>query len=412
MPVSSHDNSEVLIRYVIDTLSHTYKAETIQWLLTDDLPRRLNIQRAVLWILEAPDDWRFTQVGLDDSNTMLLNGSSINHFRHHSEQEWFRVDDTEDEWSIIFQRRGLQTIFPLRVHRRLIGVYGLGASRLAPDQPEELLPVLQPLLPMIASTIEHVRSALIITKLHTDLSLLEQLKDELIENIGHELRTPLTSLSIASQMLTRHPEMVGDLADTIEENVVRLERIIKRIMQVQNAHMMPQIEIEEIELAPLLEAIVDSYIADIDTRHLGLETVVTPGLLVRGEHYRLRQALAELVENSIRYSSSGMIRVHAKVEDGLAIISISDQGRGIPEEERHFLFSRFYRGRAVRAMASTPGIGVGLTIARNAVESIGGHIWLEASSPEGSVMCIALPGRIRKNAPDEAPFLERSVGKL
>lgn len=407
---SHHDQSQEIIHDVIDTLNHTNKAETIHWLLTDELPRRLHIQSTLLWILEAPGDWRFVQVGADSTNSLMINGSSISYLRHHSDTLCFRIDQSNEEWCDSFRRAGLNMLFPLRVNHRLIGIYGIYVPISAPDTADTLIEALQRLIPIIANALEHARSTLVITRLNTEISVLDQLKDELIENIGHELRTPLTSLSIASQMLARHPEMVIDLASTIEENVTRLERIIKRVMQVQHTHITPQIDIVEIELAPLVESVIDAYTSEIEGRNLGLETSITNGMAVLGEHYRLRQALAEVLENSIRYSLSGIIRINAKIEDSLAIITISDQGRGIPDDERHFLFSRFYRGRAVRALALTPGVGVGLVIAQRAIESIGGHIWLEASSPEGSVMSIALPAKLTKRTPDDSDILERFVG--
>ena len=410
MPRSYHDQSQKIIHDVIDTLNHTNKAETIHWLLTDELPRRLHIQSTLLWVLEAPGDWRFVQVGADSSNSLMINGSSISYLRHHSDRLFFRIDQSTEEWSDSFRRAGLNMVFPLRINHRLIGIYGMYVPISVSDSADSLIDTLLQLIPIIANALEHVRSTLIITRLNTEISVLDQLKDELIENIGHELRTPLTSLSIASQMLARHPEMVTDLASTIEENVTRLERIIKRVMQVQHTHITPKIDIVEIDLAPLVESVIDAYAAELEGRNLGLETSITHGMAVLGEHYRLRQAIAEVLENAIRYSLSGVICIKAKIEDSLAIITISDQGRGIPEDERHFLFSRFYRGRAVRALASTPGVGVGLVIAQRAIESIGGHIWLEASGPQGSIMSIALPASLKKKTPDDSDILERFVG--
>ncbi len=409
MPGLDYDLSQELIRDVIDTLNRTNKAETIHLLLTDELPRRLNIQNTLIWILEAPGDWRFVQLGSDATAHLMINSSSISYLRHHADKLHFSVAQDSEEWSESFRHAGMSVIFPLRINNRLIGIYGIHTPIAVQGNTDSVVIVLQALLPLIANALEHIRSSLVIARLNTEISVLDQLKDELIENIGHELRTPLTSLSIASQMLVRHPEMMTELASTIEENVTRLERIIKRVMQVQHTQITPQIDIVEIDLAPLVESIVDIYTAEIEIRHLGLEIDIGPGLSVLGEHYRLRQAITEVFENAVRYSMSGVITIRAKIEGSLAIITILDQGRGIPEEERHFLFSRFYRGRAVRALASTPGVGVGLVIAQRAIESIGGHIWLETSGPQGSVMSIALPASLKKNTSDTVDLLARCV---
>src|SRR5262249_62018763 len=76
--------------------------------------------------------------------------------------------------------------------------------------------------------------------------------------------------------------------------------------------------------------------------------------------------------------------------DGLAVVSISDEGPGIPDDERERVFQTFYRGSGTRALSATPGAGLGLSIARRGVEALGGRIWLGHSGPDGSTICVAL----------------------
>jgi signal transduction histidine kinase len=96
----------------------------------------------------------------------------------------------------------------------------------------------------------------------------------------------------------------------------------------------------------------------------------------------------------VRYSDRGTVLLTAAVEDGLALVSVVDQGPGIPAEERDRMFDAFYRGRGARALAETPGAGLGLSLARRDIEALGGRIWLKESGSAGSTMCLSLPAVI------------------
>jgi signal transduction histidine kinase len=109
-----------------------------------------------------------------------------------------------------------------------------------------------------------------------------------------------------------------------------------------------------------------------------------------GHGASLRRALHELVDNAVRYGEAGTVTLAAAVNDGLVIVSITDQGPGIPHHERERVFETFYRGSGTRALSATPGTGLGLSIARRDIEVLEGRIWLEHSDSSGSTMCVAL----------------------
>jgi len=136
---------------------------------------------------------------------------------------------------------------------------------------------------------------------------------------------------------------------------------------------------------------------------------VPSGLAALGHTDSLRRALHEVVDNAVRYGESGAVTLAAALNDGLAVVSITDEGPGIPHHERQRVFETFYRGSGTRALSATPGAGLGLSIARRDIEALGGRIWLEHSDSSGSTMCVALRAAPAIRAP-EMPEQERAVG--
>ncbi len=128
-----------------------------------------------------------------------------------------------------------------------------------------------------------------------------------------------------------------------------------------------------IEIEPLLRAIVADYAPAAQIKGLRLVVQVPAGLAAWGSSARLRRALHEIFDNAVRYSAAGQVTLAATRQDGLVRVSIIDQGPGIPHEERDRLFAAFFRGRPTRALAETPGAGLGLSIAQRDIEALGGR---------------------------------------
>jgi signal transduction histidine kinase len=120
-----------------------------------------------------------------------------------------------------------------------------------------------------------------------------------------------------------------------------------------------------------------------------LKVTVPPDLTVRADRDRLRQALANLVDNAIKYTPrGGRVDVSAHRDDGAVVIRVADTGRGIPERDLPRIFDRLYRGDESR---TTRGLGLGLSLVRAYVEAQGGAITVESTSAKGSRFEIRLP---------------------
>jgi signal transduction histidine kinase len=394
---SNWQTGQELLRDINESLSRTIDPDALRSLLVDDLPKRLLIQNATIWMLQPPDDLVFVALGRPPRTagaTLLANGASVGQMRYSASYVTI-PPHVEDDWAAPFIARDVHLVIPMRVGDRLVGIYGCGLPLQARSYPHGVLDVLLTLAPAIATALENARAYATIAQLNDQLRALDQLKDEFIENVGHELRTPLTSLSLTIQILSSQRELTPALAQVMRESVTRLESLVDRVLMFdENAeHTLADQSAAggSIEIAPLLNEIIGEYALAAQVKGLCFVLRAPLGLSVWGSSPRLRRALHEVIDNAVRYSTDGQVTLVATRQDGLVRISVADQGPGIPHEERDRLFAAFFRGRSTRALAETPGTGLGLSIARRDVEAFGGRIWLEHSDARGSVICVAIP---------------------
>ena len=390
-------SGEELLRDIGGALSRTIDPDALRALLVDDLPQRLLIDSATLWMLQPPDDLAFVALGCSScapGATLLTNGASVGQVRYTA--SYLVIPSQEDiDWAAPFRARAVRLVIPMCVGEQLVGFYGCGSPHQGRNYPPRVLEVLLTLAPAIASALENTRAYAMIAQLNQQLRALDQLKDEFIENVGHELRTPLTSLSLTIQLLSSKCEMTPALAQVMVKGVERLEALVERVLSFDehtpHALAAQGAGIGSIEIAPLLNEIAADYTLATQIKGLRLVVQAPAGLLAWGRSAWLRRALHEILDNAVRYSRAGQVTLSAIRQDGLVRVSIADEGPGIPYEEHDQLFAAFFRGRDTRALAETPGAGLGLSIARRDIEILGGRIWLEHSDPHGSVICVAVP---------------------
>jgi signal transduction histidine kinase len=407
-------SSQDLLREFGMALSRTIDPIGLHSTLTIDLARRLRLQSATVWMLEPPHDHAFVILGpaRDTPSAALLAGGATARQLAATPYYLLATDLPSADLAPLLARQ-VRLIIPLRVGDRLIGMYGCGAPQSGNLYSERTIDVLLRLAPAAASALENTRAYSTIARLNQELRTLDQLKDEFIQSVGHELRTPLTSLSLAVQLLARQPNMPPSLAQVTHTSVTQLQALVDRVLEFDLQLSPPtqgqHISITPVELAPLLEEIVSWYAPIAAAKGVQFLIHVPSGLAALGHTGSLRRALHEVVDNAVRYGESGAVTLAAALNDGLAVVSITDEGPGIPHHERQRVFETFYRGSGTRALSATPGAGLGLSIARRDIEALGGRIWLQHSDSSGSTMCVALRAAPAFRAP-EMPEQERAVG--
>ena len=227
----------------------------------------------------------------------------------------------------------------------------------------------------------------------TELAELDRLRDQFVSVAAHELKTPVTImkgyaqmlLRAAGEMAPRHRRMV----EAIDRGSDRINRIIKDLLDISRLHLgRLELEHERIDL-PVLVSQVTEQASLVGGRTIRI-TRADPAT-VEGDPDRLGQALANLLDNAIKYSpQGGDVDVAVEARAGEAVVSVTDRGVGIPREKQRRIFEPFYR-----AHTGTPhdygGMGVGLYITREIISRHGGRIWFESEEGRGSTFHIALP---------------------
>lgn len=201
--------------------------------------------------------------------------------------------------------------------------------------------------------------------------------------IAHDLRTPITRARARLEDAVAHGEDSAQLRCAIERAVSDLDAItnvfqaLLRISEIEAGARRSAFIL--LDARPLLDDICDLYSAVAEESELSLTMHVSGELLVRGDRELIQQAVANLLDNAIKFSPpGGSVAIRAEVgPDGLRI-SVADQGEGIPEAELARATERFFRGETAR---HTPGFGLGLTLVRAVAQLHGGALLLEDAAP-------------------------------
>jgi heavy metal sensor kinase len=210
-------------------------------------------------------------------------------------------------------------------------------------------------------------------------------------DVSHELRTPLTSIrSVGEVGLRGHldEQAYRAIIGSMLEEADRLATLVDRLLTLSRAETrQASLSVESIDLTELAENVAGhlGVLAEEQRQTVTIDGAGNPHALC--DRVVVRQALINLVDNAIKFSGNGgRIRIRVAEEDGKAIVEVTDSGPGIPADARERIFDRFFR-----ATTSATGAGLGLSLARGAVEASGGRLTLEASGPSGSTFRITLP---------------------
>jgi two-component system sensor histidine kinase MprB len=222
------------------------------------------------------------------------------------------------------------------------------------------------------------------------LAALEQsrlLQAQLVADASHELRTPLTSLRTNIEVLQRAEELDPADREALRRDALaqvdELTKLVADVVELARGEA-PEAVREEIELADLVSTTVTR--AEVHARAVGVNFDVDAApSRVRGAPGRLERAVANLLDNAVKWSPTGGT---VEVASTSGRVTVRDHGPGIPEADLPKVFDRFYRASTARAM---PGSGLGLAIVREVVEAEGGTVRAGNHACGGAVVEIRLP---------------------
>jgi PAS domain S-box-containing protein len=230
----------------------------------------------------------------------------------------------------------------------------------------------------------------------TDEHALEKTRSDFVATASHELRTPLAAVYGAVRTLRRNDLELSEedqaaFLEMIESEAARLAYIVDQIL------VAGQLDAEAVELdtAPCDPAEIAAGVIESASLHLpdgiSLRLNADSSQPIVCDENKLRQVLANLVDNAIKYSpGGGEVEVRLAAQNASCVIEVADQGLGIPSSERERIFEKFYRLDPEQTKG-VGGSGLGLYICRELVERMNGQLSVESQPGEGSRFTVTLP---------------------
>jgi two-component system phosphate regulon sensor histidine kinase PhoR len=242
---------------------------------------------------------------------------------------------------------------------------------------------------------DSLTGALLLFQDLTELRGLQTMRRELIGNISHELRTPLAGIKAMLETLKEgaieDKQAAADFLSRIEGEADRMTQMVSEITELSRI----ETGRAELRMTPLnLKLLVEEVAAQLNPLAQRHQVTITTDLATdlpagRGDKDRIRQALVNLVHNAIKFNHpGGSVTMSTNASGEFVIVSVSDTGVGIPEEELPHVFERFYKADRARTRG---GSGLGLAIAKHIVQAHGGSIWAQSEEGQGSTFSFSLP---------------------
>lgn len=251
----------------------------------------------------------------------------------------------------------------------------------------------------------------------TEAEAANRIKDEFLATLSHELRTPLNAMLGWTQLLRSRKfdeATTAKALETIDRNSRSLAQLIEDVLDVSRIiRGKLRLNLRPVELAPVVEAAIDTVRPAADAKHICIESEFDPTVgVVIGDANRLQQIVWNLLSNAVKFTPKGG-RVQVKIQriNSRVQIQVSDNGAGISPEFLHHVFERFCQADS-STTRSHGGLGLGLAIVRHLVELHGGTV--SATSPgleQGATFIVNLPMKAvinEENKPKSHPFLANS----
>lgn len=228
------------------------------------------------------------------------------------------------------------------------------------------------------------------------LEELEKFRNALWASISHEVRTPLTTIigmasSLVSGEVTWDEETKKDFLISINQEANRLLSIVNDVLDTSKIEAgVMQLNMQTSHIRSIFDHLTHRLASTIEDHHK-LEINIAENLpIIIADELRIGQVITNLVENAVAYSPKATtITITAELDSSSMIVSVRDQGDGIPPEHLEMIFDRFYRlERGARRRRG--GTGLGLSICKAIVEAHGGRIWVESEIDKGSIFRFSL----------------------
>lgn len=328
--------------------------------------------------------------------------------------------DEIDEGVLMLDRRLRPTLLNVAA-ARILGVQGrkvparvpseevLVVARRAREQAaevEELLTLWFPARSTIKTRAIPVESGgvLVILDDVTEETLSQKIRKEFVAHASHELKSPVASLQTLAEAVQQaagnDPQAVQHFSLKMTAEATRLGRLISDLLDLSRLEDVGPVPDTPADLSAVAEREIDQVRPLADEKRMQLRISIEPGVWVKGDEQQLGLMIGNLLENAIRYTGEGgAVDVRVASEGRSAVVSVSDNGIGIPLEAQGRVFERFYRVDRARSR-DRGGTGLGLAIVKHVAELHEGEVSVRSELGQGSTFTTVLPALDRGHAAD------------
>lgn len=291
---------------------------------------------------------------------------------------------------------------PIRIEDEIVGVLNVEDTRLHAFDETDVI-VLETLCDQLGSVLKNARLYDEVRRANAKLTELDKMKSDFLGIVSHDFRSPLASIILAAKALLKRGDAIDqqrlhEYLTIIMDQANKLQHLAEdtlSITKMESGQLSYYFKVVNVErLVKDAAALVN-----FSRRHSFEWFVANEVAYIKGDQSKLRQVLQNLLSNAVKYSPrGGVVRVRAETYDNdHMIVSVSDEGIGIPPDQMDKLFQKFSRIDLAESR-DIKGSGLGLWICKQIVKAHGGMIWVESGERKGTTMCFTL----KTAQPDQA----------
>ncbi|MDF0716696.1 ATP-binding protein [Muricauda sp. 334s03] len=229
-----------------------------------------------------------------------------------------------------------------------------------------------------------------------ELRIQDKLKDEFLDTVAHELKTPITSIKAASEVLEDEgmpPELRNRFLENINRDSDRLDTLIHNILDLEKlSGNRSELDIGEHNMSNTIHKAIKGVEQIASKKDIKIEFLKKEKVFAPYDEDRILQVLTNLLSNSLKFTEphNGRIKILLEDLDEEVLVTIKDNGRGVPDEDKDYIFDKFYQSKN-QNVKKPQGSGLGLAICKKIVESHKGSIAVDKKFNKGTRMMFSIP---------------------